>query len=81
MLKWRMLRMFHQWFPQHVFCTIFVSSSMMGQLKISLMMMMTKLLFQFQGHMVIGNYGGSGLLTAKISKGKYEAKLEIPGGY
>ena len=30
--------------------------------------------------MVIGNSEGSGLLTAKISKGKYKAKLEIPGG-
>ena len=30
--------------------------------------------------MVIGNSKGSGLLTAKVYKGNYEAKLEIPGG-
>jgi len=31
--------------------------------------------------MVIGNSEGSGLLTANIYKGKYKARLEIPGGF
>ena len=31
--------------------------------------------------MVIGNSEGEGVSKAKIFKGKYEAKLEIPGGW
>ena len=30
--------------------------------------------------MVIGNSEGEGVSKAKLCKGKYEAKLEIPGG-
>ena len=85
MLKWRMLRMSHPWFPQHVFCTIFVSSSMMGQLKISLMMtmvmimmMMTNFLFQFQGRKQLQRgIRWSSFLTTNIKQSLDEVEHDI----